>query len=181
MSRGGPKAQVIHKVKQFVLLAVSDDGPEDLLHEAPSNAVPALLQLDVVVLIVCIGCFGVAAVRKPCVSGLLPSLICGPYNGLTKVRVPIKMLDHSTKLSCSTWQSVWPSKDLCCLGKWICTMWLEAGRIKHGFLSSVGQSVGLLTSRSGVRASQKACVALPVMNQQRQGPRTFMGIQGAKL
>ena len=90
-------------------------------------------------------------------------------------------LDHSPKLSCSTWQSVWPSKDLCCLGKWSCTVWLEPGRIKHGSLGSAGQSVRLLTSRSGVRASQKAYVALPVMNQQGQGPRTFMGIQGAKL
>ena len=36
-------------------------------------------------------------------------------------------------------------------------MWLEPGRTKHGFLSSVGQSVRLLTSRSGVRASQGAC------------------------
>ena len=60
-------------------------------------------------------------------------------------------------------------------------MWLEPGRTKHGFLSSFGQSVRLLTLRSGVRASQGAYVALPVMNQQAQGPKTFMGIQGAKL
>ena len=46
-------------------------------------------------------------------------------------------------------------------------MWVEPGRTKHGFLSSFGQSVRLLTSRSGVRASQGAYVALPVMNQQR--------------
>ena len=49
----------------------------------------------------------------------------------------------------------------------------EPGRTKHGFLSAVGQSVRLLASRSGVRASQEAYVALPVMNQQGQGPRTF--------
>ena len=48
-------------------------------------------------------------------------------------------------------------------------MWLEPGRTKHGFLSSVGQSVRLLTSRSGFRASQRACVALSVMNKQGPG------------
>ena len=35
-------------------------------------------------------------------------------------------------------------------------------------------------AQSGVRASQGAYVALPVMNQQGQGPRTFMGIQGGQ-
>ena len=41
---------------------------------------------------------------------------------------------------------------------------------RRGFLSSVGQSVRLLTSRSGVRTSQGAYVAFPST----QGPRTFI-------
>ena len=50
------------------------------------------------------------------------------------------------------------------------------GRIKHGLREAVDLKVG-----SSRKSSQGAYVALPVMNQQGQGPRTFMGIQGANF
>ena len=47
-SKPRPHAQVIDEVQQFILLTVANDGPKHLLHEAPSNAVSALLELDLV-------------------------------------------------------------------------------------------------------------------------------------
>ena len=44
-SKPRPHAQVVHEVQQLVLLAVADDRAEHFLHEAPSDAVPSLLQL----------------------------------------------------------------------------------------------------------------------------------------
>eukprot|EP00972_Heterocapsa_arctica_P003170 472276-Heterocapsa_arctica.AAC.1 len=106
-----PQAEVVHEVQQLVVVAVPNDGAQDLLQEARSNAVPplgqpdlealvpgsvlvgvavVLLHLALVLVVAFLGLGAVGVRTRVAPPTCLTPLVRGPHGGLAQLLVPVQ-------------------------------------------------------------------------------------------